>query len=132
MWQPLRQSDALNHWGKPSNLVPLGQLDLAAPPGEMRAQGNLCLEPLGQNLQLRFSRAVRCLILSDKVVKLGHFTTNNVRRLVRRPSSIPSNTHFRFSHCLIHKDRRESKQPTAFSDKQLANGIRKLLDYAII
>ena len=38
---------------------------------------------------------------------------------MRRPSSIPSNKHSRFSQQIIHKNRRESKQPTAFSDKQV-------------
>ncbi|KAF3942699.1 hypothetical protein CMV_030668 [Castanea mollissima] len=80
------------------------------------------MEPLGQNLQLRVSRAVRCLILSDKEVNLGHSATANVRRQVRRPS-IPSNRHFRFSHSAIIKNRRESKQPTAFSDKQIMDKI---------
>ena len=52
------------------------------------------------------------------MVKLGHSKTNNVRRLVRCPS-IPSNRHFRFSHSNINKNQRESKQPTAFSNKQV-------------
>nr|POE48515.1 short integuments 2, mitochondrial [Quercus suber] len=85
---------------------------------------SVSLEPLGQNLQLRVFRAVRCLILSDKEVNLGHSATNNVRRLVRRPS-IPSNRHFRFSQSYIIKNRRESKQPTAFSDKQMRNFCSK-------
>ncbi|KAF3951031.1 hypothetical protein CMV_023277 [Castanea mollissima] len=80
------------------------------------------LEPLGQNLQLRVSKAVRCLILSDKKDNLGHSSTINLRRQVRRPS-IPSNRHFRFSQPLIAKNRRESKQPTAFSDKQVIEEV---------
>uniref|UniRef100_A0A7N2R774 G domain-containing protein n=1 Tax=Quercus lobata TaxID=97700 RepID=A0A7N2R774_QUELO len=75
----------------------------------------------------------------SKWSNLDNFQPTNVRRLVRRPSSIPSKTHFRFTHLHIHKDRRELKQPTAFSDKQavkFANcaagkWIWKLLDYVI-
>nr|POE64526.1 hypothetical protein CFP56_18814 [Quercus suber] len=112
-------ADAWSHWGKTSNLV---RSCIPSKRDENTGQ-SLILSPLGQNLQLSFSRAVRCLILSDKEVNLGHSATINVRRLVRRPSAIPSNTHFRFSQSPIHKNRRESKQPTAFSNNlQMESG----------